>query len=175
MSYRSLSALSAYGSNPTTLPFHVPRPFEWPGIKNDFQEGQPCGEQLSLRTLLQLPRVRWFRSWAWTQDYLSSLAVAGIPHKKQRKTDTDISSVTIFLTRKKDGPLSIVVKFGALCFDHPGQQIQIPGGDLHHLSAMLWRQPTYKVEEDWHRRQLRANLPQQKNRMFFTFLNGRKK
>ena len=27
---------------------------------------------------------------------------------------------------------------------------------------MLWQQPTYNVEEDWHRCKLRANLPQAK-------------
>ena len=43
-----------------------------------------------------------------------------------------------------------------------GLQVQIPGVDLLHSSAMLWRRPTHKEEEDWHRRQLRANLPQAK-------------
>ena len=41
-----------------------------------------------------------------------------------------------------------------------GSQVQIPGADLLHSLAMLWRSPTYKIEEDWHRCQLRASLPQ---------------
>ena len=41
--------------------------------------------------------------------------------------------------------------------------VWFPGMDLHHWSvAKLWWQPTYKIEEDWHRCWLRANLSQQK-------------
>ena len=30
--------------------------------------------------------------------------------------------------------------------------VQFPGSDLHDTPvAMLWQQPTYKVEKDWHR------------------------
>ena len=32
-----------------------------------------------------------------------------------------------------------------------GSQIRIPAADLLHSSARLWRHPTYKAEEDWHR------------------------
>ena len=46
-------------------------------------------------------------------------------------------------------PRGIVVKFGMLCFGDPGSWVQILDTDLHHLSAMLRWQPTYKVEEDW--------------------------
>ena len=42
-------------------------------------------------------------------------------------------------------------KFGVLCFGGQGLRVQIPGTDLHHSTAMLWQQPTYKVEEDRHR------------------------
>ena len=35
-----------------------------------------------------------------------------------------------------------------LHFGSPGSQVWIPGADPHHSSAMLWRQPTYKIEED---------------------------
>ena len=45
----------------------------------------------------------------------------------------------------------VVVKVGTLHFSGPGSWVRIPGVDLHHLSAMLRQQPTYKVEEDWHR------------------------
>ena len=51
------------------------------------------------------------------------------------------------------------LKFHMLYFGSPGSQVQITGADLLHSSAMLWRDPTYKVEEDWHRCQLKANLP----------------
>ena len=44
-----------------------------------------------------------------------------------------------------------------------GLQVQIPSADLHIAhQAMLWQHPTYKIEEDWHRRQLRDNPPHQK-------------
>ena len=37
------------------------------------------------------------------------------------------------------------------------------GTDLHIThQAVLWRHPTYKVEEDWHRCSLRDNLPRAK-------------
>ena len=54
----------------------------------------------------------------------------------------------------------LVVKFSMLCF---GGLVQLPSVDLHDLlAAMLWQWPTYKAEEEWHRFQLRANLPQAK-------------
>ena len=57
------------------------------------------------------------------------------------------------ILRKINGgqPRGAVFKFGAFHFGSPGSCIQILGSDLHHSSAVLWRQPTYKVEEDWHR------------------------
>ena len=56
-------------------------------------------------------------------------------------------------------PYGMMVKFCALCFGGPGSWVRIPGADLHHLSAMLWQQPTYKIDGHWHSW---ANLPQQK-------------
>ena len=42
-------------------------------------------------------------------------------------------------------------------------QVQLPGAELHHSSvAMLWWWATCKIEKDWHRCQLRVNLPQAK-------------
>ena len=58
----------------------------------------------------------------------------------------------------------IVVKFSVLHSGSLGSWVWILGADLDHLSAMLWWQPTYKVEEDWQRCYLRANLPQQKKK-----------
>ena len=61
-------------------------------------------------------------------------------------------------------PYSIVVEFSTLCFHAPDSQVWFPGTDLHHLSAMPRQQPTYKIEEDWHRCQLRVKLPHQNKR-----------
>ena len=36
-------------------------------------------------------------------------------------------------------PHGIVVKFGAFHFSSLGSWVQVPGMDLHHLSAMLWQ------------------------------------
>ena len=51
------------------------------------------------------------------------------------------------------------LKFSALHFGGPGLWVQILGTDLYHLSAILWWQPTYKIEEDWHWLTSVANLP----------------
>ena len=47
------------------------------------------------------------------------------------------------------GPVTEWVKLSVLCFSSLGSQIL--DVDLLHSSAMLWRHPTYEVEEDWHR------------------------
>ena len=63
----------------------------------------------------------------------------------------------ILKIKNRGWPHGLEVKFGALCFGGP---VQMLGADLHHLQvAMLWWQPTYKIEEDWNRCQPRANLP----------------
>lgn len=46
-------------------------------------------------------------------------------------------------------PCDAVVQFSALCFGSPGLRVRILSTDLYHSSAMLWQQPTCKVEEDW--------------------------
>ena len=56
------------------------------------------------------------------------------------------------------------LKFCALCSGGTGSNVLILGVDLINLSAMLWRYPTYKVEEDWHRCYVRVNLPHQKKK-----------
>ena len=43
------------------------------------------------------------------------------------------------------------LKSHALHFSGPGSRVRILGMDLLHSAAMLWRCPTYKIEEDWHR------------------------
>ena len=56
------------------------------------------------------------------------------------------------------------LKFCVLCFHSLGLQVQILGADLLYSSAIPWRHPTYKVEEDWHRCYLKSNLPHQKKK-----------
>ena len=42
------------------------------------------------------------------------------------------------------------LEFYVLYFGGLDSQVWIPGVDQLHLSAMLWRHPTYEIEEDWH-------------------------
>ena len=65
------------------------------------------------------------------------------------------------MKKQKCSISGLVVEFSAFCFGGQCSQVQILVADIHHLLATLWWQPTYKIEEDWHRYQLRANLPQQ--------------
>ena len=46
-------------------------------------------------------------------------------------------------------PYGRVVKYDVLLFSSLGSWVPIAGADLYHLSAMLWWQPTYKIEKDW--------------------------
>ena len=60
-------------------------------------------------------------------------------------------------------PAGIVVKFTRSALAARGSLIRILGADLHTAhQAMLWRCPTYNLEEDWHRCWLRDNPPQAK-------------
>ena len=60
-------------------------------------------------------------------------------------------------------PGAIAVKFACSALAARGSLVRILGADLRTAhQAMLWRRPTYKVEEDGHGCQPRANLPQQK-------------
>ena len=46
-----------------------------------------------------------------------------------------------------------VVEFVCSASVAQGSQVQIPGVDLYTAhQAILWQRPTYKMEEDWHRR-----------------------
>ena len=59
-------------------------------------------------------------------------------------------------------PMAEWLKFRVLGFGGPGSLVRISGMDS---SAMLWKHPIYdRIEEDWHRCYLRANLPQAKKR-----------
>ena len=56
------------------------------------------------------------------------------------------------LRKKPTGWLrGCVVKVLRVLLRSPWVPVPIPGTDLLHSSAMLWRHPPYKVEEDWHR------------------------
>ena len=53
--------------------------------------------------------------------------------------------------RKRGWPGGIVVKFLCSTLAVWGSQVWILGTDLHTAhQAMLWQDPTYKIEEDWH-------------------------
>ena len=54
----------------------------------------------------------------------------------------------------------LLVKFSTLCFGSPGS---VPGCESTPLISSHAVAATHiQIEEDWHRRQLRVNLPQQK-------------
>ena len=62
-----------------------------------------------------------------------------------------------------------MVKFVPSALVAQGSQIQILHMDIHTAyQAVLWWCPTYKMEEDWHRRQLRDSLSQTKRGRFPT-------
>ena len=57
--------------------------------------------RLSVHVLLPWSRVCQFGSWVWTWHCLASDAVAGVPHRKWRKTTFDVSSGPVFLSKKR--------------------------------------------------------------------------
>ena len=57
---------------------------------------------ISLHTALWLPRVCRFGSRVWTYTPLIKPCCESVPHKKQRKTGTDIRSGTIFKQKEED-------------------------------------------------------------------------
>ena len=60
-------------------------------------------------------------------------------------------------------PRGVVVKFTCSALVAQGLSVQIPSLDLHTVHrAVLWWRPTYRVEEDWHRCELKDRLPQAK-------------
>ena len=56
---------------------------------------------LSFCTQLWQPGVHWYGSWVGTCTPLLAHAVAGIPHIKQRKIGSDVSSGPVFLSKKR--------------------------------------------------------------------------
>ena len=63
--------------------------------------GQPSGAAVKFQLPLWRPRFHQFRSRERTLHHLASHAVAGVPHIKQRKMDTDVSSGPVFLSKKR--------------------------------------------------------------------------
>ena len=70
-------------------------------------------------------------------------------------------------------PSGIVGKFTCSTSAAQGSWVQTPGMDLYTAhQAMLWWHPTYKMEEDWHRCQLMATLPQAKRGRLATVVSS---
>ena len=65
-----------------------------------WESGKIKGENVGHKTVCR-PGVCWFRSRVLTWYCMASHAVAGVPHIKQRKMGTDVSSGLIFLKKKK--------------------------------------------------------------------------
>ena len=61
----------------------------------------PVAQRLSVQVPLQRPGVHWFGSQVWTWHGLTSHAVVGVPHVKQRKMGTDVSSGLFFLKKRR--------------------------------------------------------------------------
>ena len=54
---------------------------------------------------------------------------------------------------RRGWPGGVVFNFTCSTLMAWGLQVRIPGADLHTAhQAMLLQHPTYKIEEDWHRR-----------------------
>ena len=65
-----------------------------------------------------------------------------------------LTSRSFLVFRNPHKGASLMAEWLKLCllhFGRLGSQVRIPAVDLLHSSAMLWRHPTYKIEEDWHR------------------------
>ena len=69
--------------------------------KRNKPRDSPVAQWLSLHAPHQWPRVCGFRSRAHTYTLLIKPCSHDVPHTKQRKTGTDVSSGPIFLTKKK--------------------------------------------------------------------------
>ena len=64
--------------------------------------GRPGGAAVKFaRSTSRRPKVRRFRSRVRTPHRLARHAVVGVPHIKQRKTGTDVSSGPVFLSNKR--------------------------------------------------------------------------
>ena len=62
----------------------------------------PHGAVVKFSGSLRWPRVRQFGSQVQTWHCLTSHAVVGVPHIKQRKMGTDVSSGLGFLSKKEE-------------------------------------------------------------------------
>ena len=68
-----------------------------------------------------------------------------------RRLKTTVTKTNILKDEFRGQPCGLVVKFSALHLGGLGLWVWILGMDLHHWLDTLWQQPTYKVEDDWHK------------------------
>ena len=61
----------------------------------------PVVQWLRLHIPLLQPGISWFGSQVRTWHHLASHAVVGVPHIKWRKMGTDVSSGSVFLSKKR--------------------------------------------------------------------------
>ena len=61
----------------------------------------PVAQRLSAHVPLGWPGVHQFRSRVQTWHGLAIHAVVGVPHRKERKMDMDVSSGLVFLSKKR--------------------------------------------------------------------------
>ena len=131
-----------------------------------------CGQQSHLLPPQILHSLHWAEPWTPLQQ----------PHSKgagneSKETEWELEwrwgkkgrvkgrgkCIGKFKREERGPPDGVVVTFTCSTLVAWGAQIWILGVDLHSAhQAVLWWHPTYKIEEDWHRCSLRANLPQAK-------------
>ena len=69
------------------------------------------------------------------------------------KADRHYVSWLIKINKNRGRPSGVVVKLAHSTSAAWSLQVWIPCADLHTAhQATLWQHPTYKIEEDWHRR-----------------------
>ena len=66
-----------------------------------FHGASPVAQRLRVYVLLWRPGIHRFGSRVQTWHLLSSHAVVGVPHIKERKMGTDVSSGSGFLSKKR--------------------------------------------------------------------------
>ena len=102
--------------------------------------------------------------WGSSMKPLDLLRAACLPHTpalcssvlapRSCLLNTDVLLYVIFSEKLqcRGRPGGIVIKFACSILVAQGSWFWIPGADLHTAhQALLWRHPTYKIEEDGHR------------------------
>ena len=78
----------------------------------------------------------------------------------------------MILKTTRGQPSGVVVKFAPSTLAAQGLQVWIPGADLQTTHQAMPQHPTYEIEEDWRRCQLKDNLPHQKKKKKKTTLRA---